>query len=186
MAMSSTRSHRFAMPLLAGFAVLAAGRLYSGEATPLHAERTFAVRLNATRSQAVPLFDPLGEREWSPSWNPKIIFPADGSSPTKGSVFTTSDKNGEEIWVVTDYDTPNGFIRYVAVLPGQVVTEIEIRVQKECENHSVAEVTHRRTALSAAGNHFVSALSENAAGHAAHWEQAINEALRKRRENVSR
>lgn len=67
-----------------------------------------------------------------------------------------------------------------------MVTEIEIRVQRQCENESVAEVTHRRTALSAAGNHFVSALRENAAGHAAHWEHAINVALGKRRENAGR
>jgi hypothetical protein len=184
--MSFARSYRFPLLLLACSAMLAAGRLYSEEATLLHAERSFAVRLNATPSQAVALLDPVGEREWAPNWNPKMIFPAEGSCPVKGWVFTTSDKDGEEIWVVTDYDVQNGFIRYVAVLPGRVVTEIEIRVQKEGENKSVAEVTHRRTALSAAGNHFVSALSENAAGHAAHWEYAINEALRKRRENVSR
>jgi hypothetical protein len=184
--MPLAKTYRFPLLLLACTAVLAAGRLCSEETKLLHAERSFAVRLNAPPSQAIGLFAPVGEREWSPNWNPRMIFSNDGSSPAKGSVFTTSDQDGEQIWVVTDYDAQNGFIKYVTVLPGLMVTEIEIRVQEQCGDHSVAEVTHRRTALSPEGNHFVSALSENAAGHAAHWEHAINEALRKRKENVSR
>jgi len=170
--------------LLLGSAALIASQLRSEEASLLHAERSFTVHLDAAPGQVFPLFGPIGEREWAPGWDPKMIFPADGFCPEKGSVFTTSDEDGEEIWVVTGYDAQNGFISYVAVLPGHVVTEIEVRVQKQGENKSIAEVTHRRTALSAAGNHFVSALSENAARHAAHWEHAINEALRKRRENA--
>jgi hypothetical protein len=182
--MPSPRTSRFISPLLLGSAALLASQLHSEEAPLLHAERSFTVHLDAAPGQVFPLFGPIGEREWAPGWDPKMIFPADGSSPAKGSVFTTRDEDGEEIWVVTGYDAQNGFISYVAVLPGSVVTEIEVRVQKQSENKSVAEVTHRRTALSAAGNHFVSALSQNAARHAAHWEHAINEALRKRRENV--
>jgi len=174
----------FASLLLFGSAALIASQLRSEEGSLLHAERTFAVHLDAAPSQVFPLFGPIGEREWSSGWDPRMIFPADRSSPVKGSVFTTSDEDGEEIWVVTGYDAQNGFISYVAVLPGRVVTEIEVRVEKQGESQSIAEVTHRRTALSTAGNHFVSALSENAARHAAHWEHAINEALRKRREDA--
>lgn len=178
------RIRRFVSLSLLGSAVLIASELRSEEASLLHAERIFAVHLDAAPSQVFPLFGPLGEREWSRGWSPKMIFPADGSSPAKGSVFTTSDEEGQEIWVVTGYDAQNGFISYVAVRPGQVVTEIEVRVENQGENKSVAEVTHRRTALSTVGNRFVSALAENAARHAAHWERAINEALDKRRENA--
>jgi hypothetical protein len=184
--MSATTAVWFLSPLLLCSAALAAFQLRSEEAPLLHAERRFAVHLDAAPDRAFPLFDPIGEREWAPNWDPKMIFPAVGSSPAKGWVFTTSDKDGDEIWVVTSYDAQNAFISYVAILPGQVVTEIEVRVQKQGENKSIAEVKHRRTALSQDGNHMVNALSENAAGHAAHWERAINEALRKRRENVSR
>jgi hypothetical protein len=170
--------------LLLGSATLAALRLRSKEAPLLHAERSFTVHLDAAPGEVFPLFGPIGEREWAPGWDPKMIFPADGFCPEKGSVFTTSDEDGEETWVVTGYDGQNSFISYVAVLPGHVVTGIEVRVQKRGENKSIAEVTHRRTALSARGNHMANALSENAARHAAHWEHAINEALRKRRENA--
>jgi hypothetical protein len=182
--MPAAKTTPFLPLLLLGFAALAAFRLRSEEAPLLHAERNFTVHLDAAPGQVFPLFDPIGEREWAPGWDPKMIFPADGSCPEKGSVFTTSDEDGEEIWLVTGYDAQNGFISYVAVLPGRVVTEVEVRVQKRSENKSVAEVTHRRTALAAVGNHMVNALSENAARHAAHWEHAINEALHKRRENA--
>jgi hypothetical protein len=182
--MSFQRILWFASLLLLGSAALIASQLHSEEAPLVHAKRSFTIHLDAAPNEVFPLFDPVGERQWAPGWDPKMVFPAEGSSPAKGSVFTTSDKDGEEIWVVTGYDAQNGFISYVAVLPGQVVTEIEVRVQKQGENKSVADVTHRRTALSAAGNHFVSALRENSAGHAAHWEHAINDALRKRRENA--
>jgi hypothetical protein len=182
--MSFPKIRSSASLLLLGSAALIASRLRSEEASLFHAERSFTVHLEAAPGQVFPLFGPLGEREWAPGWDPKVIFPADGSSPAKGSVFTTRDEDGEEIWVVTGYGAQNGFISYVDILPGSVVTEIEVRVQKQSENKSVAEVPHRRTALSAAGNHFVSALSENAARHPAHWGHAINEALRKRRENV--
>ena len=182
--MPSARTPWIVSLLVLGFAAQVSGQPDSEEATLHHAERSFTIHLDAPPGQVFPLFDPLGEREWAPGWDPKMLFPADGSSPVRGSVFTTSDKDGEEIWLITGYDARNGFISYVAVLPGQVVTEIEIRVQKQGDNKSVAEVMHRRTALSAAGNHSVRALSENAAGQAAHWEHAINEALRKRRENA--
>ena len=182
--MPSARTPWIVSLLVLGFAALVALQVHSGEATLHHAERSFTIHLDAARGRVFPLFDAIGEREWAPGWDPKMIFPADGSSPARGSVFTTSDKDGEEIWLVTGYDAQSGFISYVAVLPGLVVTEIEVRLQKQGENKSVAEVTHRRTALSAAGNHFVSALSENAAAHAAHWEHAINEVLRKQRENA--
>jgi hypothetical protein len=184
--MSIARTFRFPLLLLLCSAALAACQLRSQESALAHAERTFAVHLDAPFEQALPLFTPAGEREWVPDWSPHMIFPADSSSPAKGSVFITSDKDGDEIWIVTAYDAQHGFISYVAVLPGHVVTEIEVRVEKQGENKSIADVTHRRTALSAAGNHMVSALSDNVGGHAAHWEHAINEALRKRRENVSR
>ncbi len=115
---------------------------------------------------------------------PQHDYPADGSFPAKGSVFTSSGKHGEEIWILTAYDTRNGLISYLVVLPGYLVTEIEIRVKKQGEKKSSAAVTCRKTALSQGGDEMVAAFSDNAGSQAAHWEAAINEALRKRRENA--
>jgi hypothetical protein len=134
--MLARRALWFVLPLLLGSAGLAAFQLRSEEAPLLHAERSFTVHLDAAPGAVFPLFGPVGEREWAPGWNPRIIFLADGSS-AKGSVFTTSDEDGEETWIVTGYDAQNGFISYVAVLPGHAVTEIEVRVQKRGENKAL-------------------------------------------------
>jgi hypothetical protein len=181
---SFTKTPWFASLLLLGSAALVACELRSQESARLHAERSFVVHLDAPFVEAVPLFGPVGEREWALDWSPHMIFPADGSFPAKGSVFTTAGKHGDEIWILAGYDAQNGFVSYLVVLPGYLVTEIEIHVQKQGENKSSAEVTYGKTALSPGGNHMVAAFLENVDGHAAHWEHAINEALRKRRENA--
>jgi hypothetical protein len=181
---SFSKTPWFVSLLLLGCAALVALELRSQESARLHAERSFVVHLDATFVEAVPLFGPVGEREWALDWSPRMIFPVDGSFPAKGSVFTTGGKHGDEIWILTGYDTQNGFVSYLVVLPGYLVTEIEIHVQKQGENKSSAEVTYRKTALSAEGNYMVAAFSENVDSHAAHWERAINKALRKRKENA--
>ena len=182
--MSFTRTARCFSLLLFGSFIMAACQLRSQESARLHAERSFVVHVDAPFDQAVPLFGPIGEREWAPDWSPHMIFPTDGSFPARGSVFTTGGKHGDEIWVLTGYDTQNGLVSYLVVLPGYLVTQIEIRLQGQGEKRTVAEVTYRRTALSAAGDHMVTHFVDNVSGHAAHWEHAINEALRKRRENA--
>jgi hypothetical protein len=182
--MSNRKPVWFVPLLLLGTAALVAGRPHSRESARLHAERSFAVHLDAPFDQTVPLFGPIGEREWAPDWSPRMIYPADGSFPAKGSVFTSSGKHGEEIWVLTGYDAQNGLISYLVVLPGYLVTEIEIHVKKQGETKSSAEVTYRKTALSPAGDEMVASFSENTGSHAEHWEHAISEALRKRRDNA--
>jgi len=174
----------FILLLLPCTTAVVAHRLLSQESARLHAERGFVIQLDAPLDQAVPLFGPIGEREWAPDWSPNMIYPADGSFPAKGSVFTSSGKHGEGIWILTAYDTRNGSISYLLVLPGYLVTEIEIRVKKQGEKKSSAAVTYRKTALSQGGDEMVAAFSDNAGSHAAHWEAAINGALRKRRENA--
>jgi hypothetical protein len=181
---SFTKTPWFVSLLLLGCAALVACELRSQESASLHAERNFVIHVDTPFDQTVPLFGPVGEREWALDWSPRMIFPADGSFPAKGSVFTTAGKHGDEIWILSGYDAQNGFVSYLVVLPGYLVTEIEIHVQKQGENKSSAEVTYRKTALSTEGHHMVAAFSENVDSHAAHWERAINEALRKRRENA--
>ena len=182
--MSYRKTFLFVLLFLLGAATLVGGRPRSTESGRLHAERGFVIQLDAPLDQAVPLFGPVGEREWAPDWAPHMIYPADGSFPPKGSVFTSSGKHGEEIWILTAYDAQDGLISYLVILPGYLVTEIEIHVKKQGEKRSSAEVTYRKTALSEGGDDMVASFSQDAGSHAAHWEHAINEALRKRRGNA--
>jgi hypothetical protein len=156
------------------------------EAPRAHAERSFVIHLQARPEEVFPLFGPVAEREWSPQWSPRMIFPSDGSAPLAGTVFSTSDEHGDQTWVLTAYDPQQGRVSYCIFSPGLVVSEIDIQVQRTGEAQSSAEVRYRHTALSSDGDHLVARMAERHAAMGPHWEHAINEALRKRRENVRR
>jgi hypothetical protein len=150
-----------------------------------HAERSFTIHLQATPAEVFPLFGPLAEREWSPQWLPHFISPPDGARIARGAVFSTTDEHGEQTWVLTAYDPQEGHLSYCIFWPGFVVSELEIRVLKSGGETSSAEVLYRHTALSAEGDSLVARMAEHHGAMSPHWEHAINEALRKRRENVS-
>ncbi len=156
------------------------------ESPRAHAEPSFVIRLQAPPAEVFPLFGPVREREWSPQWAPRMIFPSDDSMPVAGAVFSTADEHGGQTWVLTAYDPEQGHMRYCIFLPGLLVTEIDIHLQKLGEAQTSAEVLYRHTALSAEGERLVTEMGKHHAAMGPHWEHAINEALRKRRENASR
>ena len=175
--------------LLPVFALLAwapfVGAQKNSESPRAHAERSFTIRLSAPLDEVFPLFGPLAEREWSPQWNPHFLSPLDGSGIARGAVFTTTDERSEQIWVLTAYEPEQGHISYCIFWPGFVVSELDIRVRKSGADASFAEVRYRHTALSPEGDPFVARLAEHHRAMGPHWESAINEALRKRRENAA-
>jgi hypothetical protein len=164
-------------------AALAVGQKGS-EAQRAHAESSFTIRLQASPSEVFPLFGPVGEGEWSPQWAPHFISPSDGAGVARGAVFSTADEHGEQIWVLTAYDPQKGRLSYCIFWPGVAVSELEIHVKKASEESSTADVLYRHTALSPEGDALVPRLAEHHGAMGPHWEHAINEALRKRRENV--
>ncbi len=156
------------------------------ESARAHAEPSFVIHLQAPPAEVFPLFGPVGESEWSPQWVPHFISPPDGARIARGGVFSTTNEHGEQTWVLTAYDPQQRHIRYCIFLPGLLVTEIDIHLQKLGEAQTSAEVLYRHTALSAEGDRLVTRMGKHQAAMGPHWEHAINEALRKRRENASR
>jgi hypothetical protein len=166
-------------------AVLACGQKGS-ETRRAHAESRFRIHLQAPAAEVFPLFGPVGEREWSRQWAPHFISPSDGAGVARGAVFSTVDEHGEQIWVLTAYDAPDGRLSYCVFWPGVAVSELEVHVRKAGEERSTAEVLYRHTALSPVGDALVPRLAEHHGAMGPHWEHAINEALRKRREHAAR
>jgi len=175
----------FLLCLLLVFGARRPGFAKAPEADRQRAESSFTIRLDAPPAVVFPFFGPVAEREWSPEWSPRMIFPSDGSEPARGAVFSTADEHGEQTWVLTAYDQQRGEIGYCIFMPGLVVSEIEIRVHQEGKAQTSAKVLYRHTALSAHGDQLVARLAEHHAAMGPHWERAINEALRKRTENAS-
>ncbi len=144
------------------------------------AQRTesFTLRLDGPIAEALPLFGPVREREWSPDWTPRFVHPPRGAQ-REGVVFTTTTPNGlVQTWVLTEYDPAAGRVGYVVVIADFMATEIKIRLRADGDRRSIATVTYRRSALAPAANDQVNRMDAAwAAEEAPHWETAINGVL---------
>jgi hypothetical protein len=165
-----------------GCASLALVSAVPAEPAPLQQrEQSFVIHLNATVSEVTPLFGPLREAEWAPSWKPRFIHPLAGEQ-REGAVFTAPSADGRErLWLVTAYDPEHGRVEYVVIVPGFTANQIKIRIVPDGKNSSNATITYRHSALGPDGNREVAKLD----GHWAeqqriHWESAINDLLAKR------
>src|SRR5512146_3153269 len=84
--------------------------------------RTMQLALRAPADAAFPLFGPVREREWSPDWSPRFLWPPAPAQGPAGAVFTTGGDGGAAaLWVMTDYDPAARLVRYVILHPGALV-----------------------------------------------------------------
>lgn len=143
-------------------------------------EQSFLIHLNAPVNEVTPLFGPVREAEWAPSWTPRFIHPADRQQ-REGAVFTAPSADGRErLWLLTAYEPEQGRVEYVVVVPGFTANQIKIRVVPDGEKHSKATITYRHSALAPEGNAEVAKLDAHwAEQQQAHWESAINGLLAK-------
>ena len=144
-------------------------------------EQSFSIHLNGPVAEVTPLFGPVGEMEWAPSWKPRFIHPADGHQQ-EGAVFTAPSADGRErLWLLTTYDPEKGRVDYVVVVPGFTANQIKIRVHPDTDKGSTATITYRHSALGPEGNAEVAKLDTHwAEQQKSHWETAINAVLEKR------
>ena len=163
--------------MLIGALVIAA---QAGPPELQHREQSFLIHLNAPVSEVTPLFGPVRETEWAPTWKPRFIHPPSGEQ-REGVVFTAPSADGRErLWLLTAYDADQGRVEYVVVTPGFTANEIKIRVVSDGENRSSATITYRHSALGPAGNNEVAKLDAHwAEQQRTHWESAINGLLAK-------
>jgi hypothetical protein len=142
--------------------------------------QSFAIVLNGSVAEVTPLFGPVREGEWAPTWAPRFVYPAEGAQRA-GVVFTTVSANGRErVWLLTTYDVSAGRVEYVVVTPGFTANEIKIQVAPDGDRRCKANITYRHSALAPEGNEEVLKLDARWANEQrVHWETAINAALAK-------
>jgi hypothetical protein len=142
--------------------------------------RSFTIALEGSVAEVTPLFGPVREREWAPSWRPHFLHPRQGSQ-REGVVFTTTAANRKEgLWLLTRYDIEEGRVEYVFVVPGFTANEIKIHVSSDGARRCKATITCRHSALAADGNDEVKKLDDRwAEQQRVHWEAAINSLLAK-------
>jgi hypothetical protein len=143
-------------------------------------EQSFSIRLNGSVPEATPLFGPVREAEWAPTWKPRFIHPTEGGQ-REGAVFTTTGGDGKErLWLLTAYQPEAGRVEYVLVVPGFTANQIKIRVVPDGEKHCQATITYRHSALGPEGNKEVAKLDAQwAEQQRTHWETAMNAVLAK-------
>jgi len=141
--------------------------------------RSGTLRLQGNIERVFRMFEPEGEKEWSPDWDYEVVY-AEGSVAEQGSVFrTVQSGTADAVWIVSEHDAEAGKIRYLVVRPDSRVTEISISVKDEGNGISTAEVTYTHTGLTEEGNKYVDDVTEEWYRHYMHhWEAAINNALR--------
>jgi len=143
--------------------------------------QSFTIRLQGSVAEVTPLFGPVREAEWAPTWRPRFICPAVGEQ-REGVVFTTTNAKGKtRLWLLTDYDVKRGRVEYVLVTPGFTIDQIKIQVNPDRTGQSKATITYRHSALAPEGNEEVATLDADwAEQQRFHWERAINAVLTQR------
>ena len=139
--------------------------------------RSQTLHLDGRVGDVFGLFDPIGEKKWSESWNPVMIFPASGVS--QGAVFVTKDHDGAETtWVITEFDEVKHRIAYTSVTPNLRINQIVIKCESDRSDHTNAHVSYTITALSEKGNQLIESFSEEHYREwIMNWEKAINHYL---------
>jgi len=139
---------------------------------------SFTIVLNGSAARVTPLFGPVREAEWAPTWAPHFIHPREGAQ-RDGVVFTTIGGNGKErLWLLTAYDAKGGRVEYVFVASGFTANEVKIQVIPDGERRCKATITYRHSALAPEGNEEVAKLDAHwAEQQRVHWETAINSVL---------
>lgn len=137
--------------------------------------QSFTVIVEGSVPQATPLFGPVRESEWAPTWRPHFLHPPQGAQQ-EGAVFTALSGDGRErLWLMTEFDPNAGKVDYVFVSPGFTAAELKIRLAPDGARTCKVTVTYRYSALTAQGNEEVARLnSQWAEQHRIHWQRALD------------
>ena len=170
------------MPKAAAHLHAATHAIHGDRAAPgvrAHTEEKFSFTAHAAMERVWPLFGADKERAWAPGWDPRFLYPQPASDE-RGMVFTAAHDHLSSIWVNTDFDTRNGRVQYVYVIPGVLVTVITLKLKSE-ENQTRVEVQYDRTALRAEADDHVREMARQDRKAGPDWEKQINQYLEKRK-----
>src|SRR5262249_25071015 len=125
-----------------------------------------------------PLFGAHRERAWSPGWDPQFVYPQPAED-RPGEVFTVAHGGHTSTWINTAFDLEARHIAYAYVVPQAMAGSIGIPSSAGGAARTRVVVTYERTALSTETNEHVRRQGESDAASGAHWQQAIEECLKR-------
>ncbi len=116
---------------------------------PYRSKQTATIELNRAPDDVFALMCPVREHDWIPGWETTSIYSASGLVE-QDCIFTTVTNDKEATWVTTAYDPEARRLTIHKVIPGEVVTRLDIAVDDK-EQGCNATIAYEHTALSAAG-----------------------------------
>jgi hypothetical protein len=172
--MSHSIVFRGPLAFLCAFWLLLWSCIAMASSPPLTQVRTF--HLDAPRARVFSLFTAEGERAWARGWDPRILSGAE----ERGSVFSTRSHDDRPVtWVVTDYRPAEGRVSYARLVQDSNIGLVDVLCTEQPGSGTEVSVRYTLTALSEAGQAFVTEFLE--AGHYAQmieeWRLATSKAL---------
>lgn len=122
--------------------------------TARHIRRAHSIVLNALPETIFPLFTPAGEKLWVNDWNPEFFHPSSGETQ-EGMVFTTDHNSEKTLWSLVEFDPARYFMRYARVTPESRFGFVEVFCEPIDSARTRATVTYIFTALTEAGNSYI-------------------------------
>jgi hypothetical protein len=139
--------------------------------------RRYVQHLHAAPEQVMPLLTAARENEWAASFEPRILHAGEPPGGL-GGVFQTGAGAEETLWTMTAYDPARGHVAYFRTIPNVLAVHIDIRLEADGEAACRAIVAYTYSALSAAANPRVEAMTEERyRAQMVEWETALDHYL---------
>jgi hypothetical protein len=146
----------------------------------VHVRNEFEFTVHATYKAAAPLFGADAERVWAGAeWDPHFLYPQPARD-IPGTVFTVAHGHHAATWINTAFDLDAGHVQYVYVIPGALVTLIDIHIAPRDTTTTDVHVAYERTSLAPDANDHVRHLGDSDRKSGPEWGDAINAYFAKR------
>jgi len=139
---------------------------------PYRQKRTYTQTIAATADEVFRLLCPIREQDWVPGWRPLTVLSNSGLVE-EDCMFVTPGDPADAIWITTDHDTMARKLRIYKIVPGVVVSRLDIAVADDLSG-AKATISYEHTALSEAGSAVVDGHTQTSyRKFMENWEAAI-------------
>lgn len=144
---------------------------------PNSVKRTYTQSINSSPDKVFPLLCPVREKEWVQGWDPELIITKSGFAEND-SIFVTKHGDEKNYWIITRHDPVNYELEMLIINPEITVGKLEIKLHKDEDEKTKADVSYTYTSLSSEGDEFVKNYTEEKyVGFMETWEEEINHFL---------
>lgn len=144
---------------------------------PKIVKRSYTQTINSSPDKVFPLLCPVREKDWVNGWDPELVITESGFAE-KDSIFVTKHGDEQNYWIITRYDPVIYEIEMHIINPDITVGKLEIKLHKDEDEKTKADVSYTFTSLGPEGNKFITNYTEEKyINFMQTWEKEINHYL---------